>query len=86
MDLQVDEREAHIHKANVQELASWQANGSIDCIEVTLMTSVHATMHTASLPLPFKEAQLHNNENFKSQRGLLLKTRRSEPEPYEPDL
>jgi len=67
MDLQVEEREAHIQKANVQELASWQANGSIDCIEVTLMTSVHATMHSALLPLPSKEAQLHNHGHYKSR-------------------
>ena len=57
MDLQVDEREAHVQKANVQELASWQADSSIDCIEVTLTTSIHANMHSAPLPvLPGKHS------------------------------
>lgn len=66
VDLQVEEREAQIQKANVQELASWQANGSIDCMEVTLMTSIHAIMYT-SLPLPSKEAQLRNNGHYNSR-------------------
>lgn len=35
MDLQVEERGTQIQRAMVQELASWQSNGSVSSLEVT---------------------------------------------------
>lgn len=52
MDLQVEERDAQIQRAMVQELASWQADGSIDSLEVTLasvlLCSLHRSGHRAT--------------------------------------
>jgi hypothetical protein len=40
IDFQLEKRKAQIQKAMVQELASWQASGSIDSLEVMLIHEV----------------------------------------------
>ena len=49
MDFQVEEQKGRIQKAMVQELASWQASGSINSLEVTLNHEVRKHSCTAHL-------------------------------------
>ena len=49
MDLQVEEGGRQERKANVQELASWQATGSIESLKVCLllMAKSHCSTNTS---------------------------------------